>query len=611
MIFEPFISVIVPVYNGADYVGEAIESIFAQSYTNFEIIVVNDGSTDDGATDKAIEPYLNRVTYIKQENGGVSAALNTGIENMKGKYFGWLSHDDLFLPHKLESQVKILSDLIDRVVVLYSDYGIINFKKEHLYDVSLDAYMLNNSSNHMPVLRGCLNGCTMLIHRDIFEACGKFDLKLRFTQDYDMWDRICWQYPFIHQADITVRQRIHDGQDSHKPAALAECNNLWINMVKKRDDTAREEISNSSLDFLQGMQTFLSQTPYIDAQNYVASEIAEAGKVEQKPIPASKLEIEILGTPDLQKGNETIENLKSRITDLSGLTIIVNNETSFDDAINSLSALTLVESKDFEIIFLCSENQDCARIYEKAKSLSYDMRFMNYTDDLSSARTEAIALSQNKYVLFLTTKDFILPRNLSKQLSEMKQNGYEVSYAPYVSFCMEVSDNGVIVPSHWLGALDFEDIIGRCAVNLSTMIFEKHVFSNGVIPPLRHLISEIEFLLSVREKYRIHAFTDLTIISHTQLDQTPLNLTQSIDQVTELLTRLESKEPFSSMNLALSNLRQIHTNLYKIRLDNEKHGRDVSRNTLLESAYRELFDTNQIIGNTGLLNVDCLKDLSQ
>ena len=97
----PLVSIIIPVYNGADYVAEAIDSALNQTYKNIEIIVVNDGSNDNGKTEKIVLSYGEKIRYFSKENGGVSSALNIGIANMKGEYFSWLSHDDMYLPSKI------------------------------------------------------------------------------------------------------------------------------------------------------------------------------------------------------------------------------------------------------------------------------------------------------------------------------------------------------------------------------------------------------------------------------------------------------------------------------------------------------------------------------
>ena len=93
---HPKVSVIIPVYNGSNYLSDAINSALSQTYSNLEIIIVNDGSSDNGKTKEIALSYGNKIKYIEKENGGVSSALNTGIKNMTGEYFSWISHDDIF-----------------------------------------------------------------------------------------------------------------------------------------------------------------------------------------------------------------------------------------------------------------------------------------------------------------------------------------------------------------------------------------------------------------------------------------------------------------------------------------------------------------------------------
>ncbi len=99
--FEPLVSILIPVYNGANYLNLAIDSALAQTYGNFEIIVVNDGSDDDDATARVVRGYGDRVRYFEKRNGGVASALNLAIAQAKGQFISWLSHDDLYIPDKL------------------------------------------------------------------------------------------------------------------------------------------------------------------------------------------------------------------------------------------------------------------------------------------------------------------------------------------------------------------------------------------------------------------------------------------------------------------------------------------------------------------------------
>ncbi|QQS18926.1 glycosyltransferase family 2 protein [Candidatus Saccharibacteria bacterium] len=100
----PKVSIVIPVYNGSNYLREAIDSALAQTYKNVETIVVNDGSTDGGATEKIAKSYGSKIRYYNKENGGVASTLNFGTQKMTGEYFSWLSHDDLYEKERLKSK---------------------------------------------------------------------------------------------------------------------------------------------------------------------------------------------------------------------------------------------------------------------------------------------------------------------------------------------------------------------------------------------------------------------------------------------------------------------------------------------------------------------------
>ena len=124
MTFSPKVSIVIPVYNGADFLREAIDSSLAQTYSNIEVIVINDGSTDDGATERIAQSYGDRIRYFHKENGGVATALNMGIQQMSGDYFSWLSHDDLYYPEKIAAQVDYLSQATNKNLILFCDFSI-------------------------------------------------------------------------------------------------------------------------------------------------------------------------------------------------------------------------------------------------------------------------------------------------------------------------------------------------------------------------------------------------------------------------------------------------------------------------------------------------------
>ena len=260
--FTPNVSIVIPVYNGSNYVREAIDSALSQTYKNIEIIVVNDGSTDD--TDEICKSYGNKIRYFKKENGGVSTALNKGIEEMKGEYFSWLSHDDVYYPEKIERQIEILSELADyEDIILYCDFEMIDEKGETIVKVRNDHDMLMKKPEYA-LLRACVNGITLLIPKKAFEEYGYFDENLRCVQDYVMWREMMKTYKFLHIGEILTKTRIHSLQDTKKnPSCTKEGNLLWIDMIKSITRKDRIRLEGTEYKFYEELVKFMkSTTPY-------------------------------------------------------------------------------------------------------------------------------------------------------------------------------------------------------------------------------------------------------------------------------------------------------------------------------------------------------------
>lgn len=213
MKFCPMVSIIIPVFNGSKYLREAIDSALNQTYHNIEVIVINDGSDDCGKTEQIATSYGERVRYYSKPNGGVATALNFGILNMKGEYFSWLSHDDVYYPEKIETQINYLKKIGNKNVALYSDYEFIDHEGK---------YLRTNRIKHIPpekfrysiIISRPVNGCTTLIPKIFFETVGLFNEKLKTIQDYEMWFRMSEQFDFIHIPEILIKSRRHPEQGS-------------------------------------------------------------------------------------------------------------------------------------------------------------------------------------------------------------------------------------------------------------------------------------------------------------------------------------------------------------------------------------------------------------
>jgi glycosyltransferase involved in cell wall biosynthesis len=196
----PKVSVIIPTYNCADYVEDAIDSVLKQTFINFELIVVDDGSTDD--TYAKIKTYGAKIRYIYQKNSGLAVARNTGIKNCTGELVAFLDADDLWLPNKLELQNKIFDDYSSVGLVhgdirlLREETGVLTIPYRYS---STKKYLEKHSGNiFQPVFyRHIYISCpTVIVRKDAITEVGLFDEKLTRLgfEDFDMWLRILQHY---------------------------------------------------------------------------------------------------------------------------------------------------------------------------------------------------------------------------------------------------------------------------------------------------------------------------------------------------------------------------------------------------------------------------------
>lgn len=260
------VSVIMPVYNGGQYLRRAVSSVLNQTYSDIEILIINDGSTDGGWTDdigrELQSNFPDKIRYFYQENTGVAGALNKGIDNMCGQFFCWLSHDDLYLPEKIERQIEYIAACQQGDIFLYGDWEYIGPNDEHLYDVKLDGDHLKGPSI-AAVLGGAVNGCTVMISRASL-GDSRFDLRYRCVQDYRLWFELAQRLTFVRHPEILVQQRLHPGQDTNrlKDVAIREGEALWQDMIFGTSQILRAAMDGSNYRFLNRMGQRLAQMPY-------------------------------------------------------------------------------------------------------------------------------------------------------------------------------------------------------------------------------------------------------------------------------------------------------------------------------------------------------------
>jgi len=237
---NPDISVIIPNYNRVHMINRALDSVLLQSLPAKEIIVVDDGSTDQSR--EFIRNHYPNIRLLMQENKGVSAARNFGIREASGDWFALLDSDDEWMPEKLEMQIISLMNNRDHKVVHSNEIWI------------KDGKPLKQLKKHRKIggyiFQHCLPLCAMspssiMIHRDIINEVGLFNESLPVCEDYDMWLRICCRFPVLfldqaliikyggHKDQLSQRYR---GMDRYRILALA--NILDKTYLKKEDREA-------------------------------------------------------------------------------------------------------------------------------------------------------------------------------------------------------------------------------------------------------------------------------------------------------------------------------------------------------------------------------------
>lgn len=223
MIAVPTVSVVIPVFNQAQFIGEALQSVFGQTYADYDTIVVDDGSED--SLDEALRPYRERLNVIRQSHRGAPAALNSGVLASQATYIAWLSADDQFLPEKLVLEVDRFEEEVKSrptLALVYTDFYSTDAEGRIIRREQPPTYPDRRTWYETLLVTGCLiNGSTTLIKRSLLLAVGGFDETLPQSHDYDLWIRLAREYDFAHIAVPLVLYRIHPDSLSRRPDALA------------------------------------------------------------------------------------------------------------------------------------------------------------------------------------------------------------------------------------------------------------------------------------------------------------------------------------------------------------------------------------------------------
>lgn len=246
----PKVSIVIPIYNGSNYMREAIDSALNQTYQNIEVIVVNDGSSDN--TEEIALSYGDKIRYYSKANGGVSTALNLGIQKMTGDYFCFLPHDDVFALDKIEKQIRVIKESNQDEAIVWSGWDMY-IQSEHRYKKVIMPYenatIENMTKGIYPMLFSLITIVTVLFPKNYLDKTGEFDPTLSTAQDYDMMFRTFEGRNTIYLEEELVHYRWHSEQGTQE-------DEHFIQNCKDMARKMEQQVSDSEIQRLFGNKYF-------------------------------------------------------------------------------------------------------------------------------------------------------------------------------------------------------------------------------------------------------------------------------------------------------------------------------------------------------------------
>lgn len=442
-----------PVYNGGNYFRKALESALAQDYPSVEIVVVNDGSTDGGVTESIALGYRDRIKYFSQQNKGVAGALNMAIQQATGDYFAWLSHDDIHLSYKTTAQIRFLEALGKPDACLFSDYDLIDSEDRRITTVRLPKERIRQAPR-VPLLNGLINGCTLLIPMSIMRSFGPFDERLRYTQDYDLWNKILGEHEFFHQPEVLIQYRVHPEQDTQKQKVAPEADPLWIRMMADRSAAQRGQLYGSSYQFFKQIGEFLKHTPMLEASDYAIAR-------SDKSLSETLVSVVIPFWNEVGLVHRALESVTNQVG--VRVEIILVDDGSSED----ISSIEKIVRADSRIRLIRQTNQGAA-----------------------AARNRAMLSARGEYIAFLDADDSFMPNKIQRQLQLMQENAVLFSHTSYyVSYPGVQRGLGLRRSGGFTGAC-YPSVISSCPIAVPTVMLHRSIIDEGFIFPVEAQIGE-------------------------------------------------------------------------------------------------------------------------
>lgn len=251
------VSVIIPAFNCAEFITETLESVYQQTYTNREIVLIDDGSTDN--TRSVLEPHMDRIRYFYQENRGTAAARNAGIQRSRGELIAFLDHDDLWLPEKLELQVKAMQTYPECGLVFtdgkyFDESGILrnSLIPKHIHEWidqhgTTDPMVVMGWISREICIRSVISSASsILVRKHCLERVGYFDEGIHVADDYDLALRVAQLYPVIFLRSCLYLWRYRqESQSGSKGSRHYRWTKASISVIEKNWQIMPKEIRSA------------------------------------------------------------------------------------------------------------------------------------------------------------------------------------------------------------------------------------------------------------------------------------------------------------------------------------------------------------------------------
>ncbi|MCL2936552.1 MAG: glycosyltransferase [Trichodesmium sp. MAG_R02] len=503
----PKVSIIIPVYNCELYIAQAIESVLNQTYTDYEIIVINDGSTDN--THQVLQPYMKKIRYFSQENKGLSATRNQGIKMAKGKLISLLDADDLFLYYKLQEQVAIF-EAEPSIGLVQSGWRVVNEKGEKIEDVK--PWHKSPELDLVTWLKWkATNPSGMMFRKEWLERVNGFNEDLRRLEDFDIVIRLALagcQATWFPKVAVCYRQ--HRGNMTRNLLAQIEVEEKILDELFSNPNLPgkiqhlEKELRYGSLIWncwrLYKTGNFSEMATYLQKSLSYTSD---------PPTVAICTWIELFTKLDSQEGNQfnaysfsqlpqwkkLISNIFNPVVPrVSVIIATYNNAYYIVEAIASIFNQTY---RSYEIIVIDDGSTDNTR--QVLEPYLDKIRYLYQENKgVSHARNLGLEMARGEFISFLDADDFFLPDKLAKQVAVFDAHP---SLGIVHSGWRLVNEKGEKISDiefwHWYGSLelDLETWVVWKPVTISMMFRKSWIKSVGGFDTRWHHGEDIDLVL--------------------------------------------------------------------------------------------------------------------